>query len=86
MSDYIHFTLGEFSSFTSKLAIQRSEVDIQGSDGKIAETVTSNVPDHISIIGELTSGAAMTIDFRRGQPFKGSAGLLWNIYGVSMAS
>jgi len=77
----VHFTLGEFSSITSRLAIQRPEVSLRGSDGKIVETVTSDVPDHISIIGDLASGAPVTINLRRGQPFKGSPGFFWNIDG-----
>lgn len=81
MSDYIHFILGEYSSFAAKLAIQRPKVNIVGSDGKIVERVTSDVPDHISIIGELVSGASLSIHLRRGQAFQGSPGFLWNIHG-----
>ena len=81
MGDYLHFTLGEFSSFASKVTIQRPDVGITGSDGKVKERVSSDVPDLISIIGELDSGASMSINLRRGQPFKGSPGFLWNIHG-----
>lgn len=63
------------------MAIQRPEVNLRGSDGKIAETVTSDVPDYILIIGEVASGAPVSIKLRRGQPFKGSPGFLWNIHG-----
>ena len=81
VSDYVQLVLGEISSLTSKLTIQRPEVNIRGNDGTVVETVTSDVPDHILIIGELSSGAPLSFSLRRGQPFKGSPGFVWNIHG-----
>ena len=43
--------------------------------------MSSDVPDLVSIIGELDSGASLSINLRRGQPFKDSPGFLWNIHG-----
>ena len=61
--------------------VQRPEVGIVDSNGKVTERVSSDVPDLVSIIGELDSGASMSISLRRGQQFKDSPGFLWNIHG-----
>ena len=45
------------------------------------ETVHSDVPDLILLDGVLNSGASLSVTFRRGQPFKGSPGFQWQIYG-----
>ena len=41
--------LGELSSFRSQLSIQRPQVSIIGSGGKVVETVTTDVADHIML-------------------------------------
>lgn len=71
------------SSFRTQCSLQRPEVGIVGSDGKVVETVTSDVPDHVLLQGKLLahSDAPLSIAFRRGQPFKNSPGLAWSIYG-----
>ena len=63
------------------MGIKRPIVNLIGEDGKVTETVTSDVPDHISLHGTLTSGAILSVQFRRGQPFKDSPGLVWYIHG-----
>ena len=47
MIDFVSVVLGEISSFRSQLNIQRPEIPVFGSDGKVLETVTSDVPDHV---------------------------------------
>ena len=47
----------------------------------VVETVSSDVPDLIVLNGVLNSGASLSVIFRRGQPFKGSPGFQWQIYG-----
>ena len=82
MIDYVNFTLGEFSSLKAQLGIQRPEVDILDQNGSVTETVTSNVPDYISVNGRLSSsGAPISVTYRRGPPFKGDTPFLWYIHG-----
>ena len=81
MMDYVGLVLGELSSFTSQLSIQRPQVDIKGSNDEVIETVTSNVADHIMLHGTLISGAPLSVIFRRGQAFKGDPSLTWLIHG-----
>jgi predicted dehydrogenase len=85
MIDFVHDTLGEFISFESRMQIQRPTLRILGREGN---TITSNVPDFLSIHGRLAHGktdiaddASLTVTFRSGQPFKGSPGFVWTING-----
>lgn len=82
MIDYVNFILGEFVSFSSHLKIQRPQVDVV-QDGKVLETVNSDVPDLIILNGILPSDIPLSINFRRGQPFKDDPGFVWNIHGVA---
>lgn len=82
MIDYVNFVLGEFTSFSSHLAIQRPEVAIID-DGKVTETVKTDVPDLIMLHGTVSSGVPLSATFRWGQPFKDDPGLVWNIYGLA---
>lgn len=82
MIDYVNFVLGEFTSFSSHLAIQRPEVAITH-DGNVAETVKTDVPDLIMLHGTVSSGVPLSVTFRRGQPFKDDPGLVWNIHGLT---
>ena len=72
--------LGEYASFEAQMDILRPEVGVI-ENGTVVETIDSDVPDHIMLQGILTSGAPMSVNFRRGQPFKGDAGFTWNIIG-----
>ena len=81
MLDWVELVLGELSSFTSKLSIQRPKIDLLNPNGSIVETVTSDVADHVMIQGTLPSGAPLSFVFRRGPPFKGTPGFLWLIHG-----
>lgn len=82
MIDYVNFILGEFVSFSSHLKIQRPQVEVV-QDGKVLETVNSDVPDLVMLNGILPSDLPLSINFRRGQPFKDDPGFIWNIHGVA---
>lgn len=80
MIDYVNFVLGEFTWFSSHLAIQYPEIAII-QDGKVVETVKTDVPDLITLHGTVPSGVPLSATFRKGRPFKDDAGLVWNIHG-----
>ena len=77
----MEFVLGELTTFTSKLSIQRPKIDLLGSNGSVVEKVTSEVADHVMIQGNFPSGAPLSFVFRRGPPFKGTSGFQWLIHG-----
>lgn len=81
MIDFVESVLGELSTFNSHLSIQRPRVDIKGNNGNILETITTDVADHVMLQGTLTSGAPLSIVYRRGPPFKGDPSLTWLIHG-----
>ena len=81
MIDFVMLVLGELSVFRSQLNILRPEVPIMASDGTILETVATDVADHIMLQGILSSGAPLSVTFRRGPPFKGTPGFIWSVYG-----
>lgn len=82
MIDYVNFVLGEFTSFSSHLAIQRLDIAIIH-DGNVTETVKTDVPDLIMLHGTVTSDVPLSATFRRGQPFKDDPGLEWIIHGLA---
>ncbi|KAI1206829.1 NAD(P)-binding protein [Annulohypoxylon truncatum] len=86
--DYVHEVLGEFSSFQSRMQIQRPVVKIIGKDGSEIEERSTNVPDLLTVHGKLAKGKADIVDdatlsltFRSGQQFKGTPGFVWTING-----
>lgn len=88
MFDFVQYTLGDIQNLQSQLQIQRPDVKIRDPvKGEIVETIKSDVPDLINVIGTLPSsentaqGATVHISLRRGQPFKGEPGLVWTING-----
>ena len=81
MIDFVELVLGELSSFHSQLSIQRPQVSIKDGHGKIKQTVTTDVADHIMLQGTLSSGAPFSITFRRGPPYKDDPSLTWLIHG-----
>ena len=81
MIDFVLLVLGELFAFRSQLSIQRPQVPIIGSDGTVLETVATDVADHIMLQGTLSSGAPLSVTFRRGAPFKGTPGFIWLIHG-----
>lgn len=88
--DWVHEVLGEFAEFESRMQIQRPEVNILGADGAIQKKIGTDVPDLLTIQGNLKSrdgvggtveGALLTHVFRHGTPFKGKPGLTLTING-----
>jgi hypothetical protein len=77
--------LGEVQDIRSRFQIQRPEFKLRDANDAIFKTVTSDVPDLISINGTLAEssstqkGATLNYLFRRGQPFKGEPALSWHI-------
>ncbi|KAH6140635.1 hypothetical protein HBI64_026100 [Parastagonospora nodorum] len=86
--DTVLSVVGELDSSTihAKAQLQRPSVRIRDtSTDKIVETITSDVPDLLSIHGALTPTslaapkATLCVGFRRGQPFPGTPPLVWTI-------
>ncbi|KAH8693498.1 hypothetical protein GQ44DRAFT_554500, partial [Phaeosphaeriaceae sp. PMI808] len=80
--DFVLSVLGEIDPETvsTKLQLQRPEVRVRDSSTKqIVEKVTSNVPDLLSLHAGLlpseqtVASATLSVLFRRGQPFPGTA-------------
>lgn len=67
--------------------IQRPEVPIVGSDGKVSHTNKTDVPDLVHVTGTLPEsanvqkGATLHVGLRRGQPYPGDPAFLWTING-----
>jgi len=84
--DTIQSVIGEVQDIDTRLQLQRPEVKLRDPQtGNIVGTATSNVPDLIIATGVIqqseiaSKGAAFSIRFRRGQPFKGEPALTWHI-------
>lgn len=75
--------LGEVNSFQSMLGNVRPEVQIMdpGQGGKVVETRTKDTPDNIFIQGRFASGALFSYHIRGGEPFAGTPGVDFRIYG-----
>lgn len=88
MIDYVHEVLGDWEDFTSKMQIQRPVLNVTAADGSVSGTVTSDVPDFITVHGtlkpgkaDIVPGALLTATFRAGQALKGQPGFTWTING-----
>ncbi|KAK6065587.1 oxidoreductase family protein [Seiridium cupressi] len=88
ISDNIQYVLGDIQNIQSKLQIQRPDAKlIDRASGEVTEVVKSDVPDLVFINGTLpesditVEGASISIDARRGQPFKGEPAFIWTING-----
>ena len=89
MIDFTLSALGDFvpGTTSARTQIQWQENNIVDPKTKeVVRTAKSDVPDLISVHGELTSpsgnlmpGATLSAQYRRGQPFKGEPSLLWHI-------
>lgn len=86
MFDYVQAVIGEAAGLRSQLQLQRPEMKLRDtSTNKIVRTVTSDVPDLITVTGSLSGsavaqdGASLLVRFRRGQQFKGEPALRWHI-------
>ena len=72
--------LGPLKQITGKIGLQRPESKIL--DGEtVIETVTRHTPDHVLMQGTFQSGALISFQMRGGNPFPGTPGLVWRIYG-----
>lgn len=85
MFDYIQSVLGEVSGIHAQLQLQRPEMKLRDTTNTVVKTVTSDVPDLITVTGSLSGskvtqeGASLLVRFRRGQQFKGEPALTWHI-------
>lgn len=86
--DFVHSVLGEFKDFQSKLQIRWPEVGIVDKDGVQLRTRSSDIPDLISVHGELApgianiqEGATLSAFFRTGSSFKDEPPFVWYIRG-----
>ncbi|KAL6907152.1 hypothetical protein GGI43DRAFT_254218 [Trichoderma evansii] len=88
MIDLVHFVLGEFKDSHVKPQLRWPEVDVVDEAGAQLRTVRSDIPDLITVHGELAPGAAniqngatLSVLFRGGSPFKGELPFQWYIQG-----
>lgn len=84
--DYIQSVVGDAIETHSQLQLQRPEMKLRDtSTNTIIKTVTSDVPDLMTVTGSLSGsevtqeGASLLVRFRRGQQFKGEPALTWHI-------
>ncbi|KAF4430548.1 hypothetical protein F53441_13952 [Fusarium austroafricanum] len=86
--DQFQYIIGDITNFKSTLHNQRPNIRVRDpATSEITHTTTSNVPDIILTTGRLDESptaqkdAAVSIRFRRGQPFPGSPALTITING-----
>jgi hypothetical protein len=86
--DSFQYIVGDITNIKSRLHSQRPNIRIRDTEsGDITETVSTDVPDITFATGTLPSSptvqkdAAVSIRFRRGQPFPGEPPLLITING-----
>ncbi|KAL9476440.1 hypothetical protein ACSS6W_006281 [Trichoderma asperelloides] len=88
MIDLIHFVLGEFKDSHTTPQLRWPEVEVVDEAGARLRAVRSDIPDLITVNGELAPGAAdiqegatLSVLFRSGSPFKGELPFVWYIQG-----
>ncbi|ERS98899.1 hypothetical protein HMPREF1624_04091 [Sporothrix schenckii ATCC 58251] len=100
--DPIQFVLGELSATNTKTVsqLQRPQIELQKPGAKegewvVAKTVTSNVPDLVTVVGTLDKKdgkgaetdnfsdgtATLLVRLARGEPFPGEPAYIWSIVG-----
>ncbi|KAL4949668.1 hypothetical protein BDW69DRAFT_202691 [Aspergillus filifer] len=88
--DFVQSVTGDIIPGSEKIhfALQRPSVRIRDPHTKqITETVKSDVPDLVSVLGSLpesphvTTNATLLATFTRGQPFPGDPALTWTLTG-----
>ncbi|KAH7179849.1 uncharacterized protein B0J16DRAFT_347829 [Fusarium flagelliforme] len=86
--DSFQYIVGDITNIKSRIHSQRPNIRLRDIDsGKITETVSTDVPDITFATGTLRESptvqkdAAVSIRFRRGQPFPGEPPLLITIAG-----
>lgn len=88
MIDLVHHVLGEFKDSHTTPQLRWPEVEVVDEAGAQLRTVRSDIPDLITVNGELAPGAAniqegatLSVLFRAGSPFKGELPFEWYIQG-----
>lgn len=88
MVDLVHSVLGEFKNFQSRLQIRWPEVKVVDNEGVHLRTIRNEVPDLVTVHGELApgvaniqEGATLSVFFRSGTPFKNELPYVWHIQG-----
>jgi predicted dehydrogenase len=88
MIDYVHEVLGDWEDFQSKMQIQRPVLNVSAPDGSVKGTVTSDVPDFLTVCGtlkpgktDISPGALLSVSYRTGPSLKGQPGFTWTING-----
>ncbi|KAI0097326.1 NAD(P)-binding protein [Nemania sp. FL0031] len=87
--DYVHYVLGDFNGFQSRMQLQRPVLKLRDQNGVTTDReVRSDVPDLLVVHGKLAKGkaeiadnATLSFTFRSGQQFKGTPGFIWTING-----
>src|SRR5207253_11485184 len=74
--DILNYILGEFADLSAVSALRRPLITIEETEEQIVKTA----PDHIAVIGTLTSGAAASVHVR--EAVAGGTGFLWEINGT----
>src|SRR6184192_3307661 len=74
--DILSYVLGEFVELSALSALRRPLITIE----ETGEQLVKTAPDHIAVIGTLTSGATASIHVR--EAVAGGAGFLWEINGT----
>lgn len=79
--------LGDLQNPTANFQLQRPEAKLVDSKGEVTGTVTSDMPDLITVNGSLNQSetvqqnATYSFRLRRGQPFKSEPAFVWAING-----
>lgn len=87
MTDFIHFTLGEYSASHAHTQIQRPNQQAVNRETGASRPVASDVPDLVSVHGTLApsptvaEGASLAINFRTGPLFPSTTAFVWTITG-----
>src|SRR5438093_1933823 len=74
--DILNYVLGEFADLSAVSALRRPLITIE----ETGEQIVKTAPDHIAVIGTLTSGAAASVHVR--EAVAGGTGFLWEINGT----
>jgi predicted dehydrogenase len=74
--DILNYVLGEFADLSAVSTLRRPLITIE----ETGEQILKTAPDHIAVIGTLTSGAPASIHIR--EAVAGGTGFLWEINGT----
>src|SRR5437667_626491 len=74
--DILNYVLGEFTDLSAVSDLRRPLITIE----ETGEQIVKTAPDHIAVIGTLTSGAAASVHVR--EAVAGGTGFRWEINGT----